>query len=105
SLTIVANLPYLTTHQYQKTQPEIKKYEPRQALDGGIDGLKYYRQLLQQLKKFQVSSFKFQVLCIFEIDPSQKKSITKLIKRRFPAAKIEIKQDLSGRNRIAIFEI
>jgi len=104
SLTIVANLPYLTTHQYQKTQPEIKKYEPRQALDGGIDGLKYYRQLLQQIELL-ITNRQLSVISIFEIDPSQKISITKLIKRRFPAAKIEIKQDLSGRNRIAIFEI
>ncbi|MBI5071594.1 peptide chain release factor N(5)-glutamine methyltransferase [Candidatus Falkowbacteria bacterium] len=105
NLIIVANLPYLTTTQWRHTQPEIKKYEPKQALDGGSDGLNYYRQLLKQIKNFQVSSFKFHISCFFEIDPSQKKSITKLIKRRFPAAKIKIKQDLAGRNRVVIFKI
>ncbi len=104
NLLIVANLPYLTTRQWQKTQPEIKKYEPRTALDGGTDGLNYYRELLQQIE-FLVTHYSSPITSIFEIDPSQKKSITKLIKRRFPSAKIKIKQDLSGRNRIAIFEI
>jgi release factor glutamine methyltransferase len=104
SLLIAANLPYLMTCQWQKSQPEIKKYEPRQALDGGVDGLKYYRQLLQQIELL-ITSRQLSITSIFEIDPSQKKSITKLIKRRFPTAKIEIKKDLAGRDRLVIFKI
>ena len=105
SLIIAANLPYLTTRQWQKTQPEIKKYEPRQALDGGKDGLKYYRELLEQLKKLKISNYKFHVSCFFEIDPLETKRITKIIKRDFPTAKIEIKKDLAGRDRIVIFSL
>jgi len=104
SLLIVANLPYLTTKQWQKAQLEIKKYEPRQALDGGSDGLKYYRELLQQLELL-ITDRRLSITSFFEIDPSQKKSIIKLIKRRFPTAKIEIKKDLAGRDRLVIFEI
>jgi release factor glutamine methyltransferase len=51
NLIIVANLPYLTIGEWQKAEPEIKKYEPRNALVGGKDGLKYYRELLKQLYK------------------------------------------------------
>lgn len=101
SLIIVANLPYLTTRQWQKTQPEIKKYEPRLALDGGTDGLKYYKQLFNQIKLL-ITNYSLLVASIFEIDPSQKKSIVNLIKHRFPAAKIEIKKDLAGRDRVVI---
>lgn len=104
SLTIAANLPYLTTNQWKKTPPEIKKYEPRQALDGGTDGLKYYRELLQQLELL-ITGRRLSITSFFEIDPYQKKSITKLIKRCFPTAKIEIKKDLAGRARLVIFEI
>ncbi|MFA5413116.1 MAG: peptide chain release factor N(5)-glutamine methyltransferase [Patescibacteria group bacterium] len=104
SLTIAANLPYLTTKQWQKSQLEIKKYEPRTALDGGADGLKYYRELLQQIELL-ITSHKLSITSVLEIDPSQKKSIAKLIKRRFPSAKIEIKKDLAGRDRIVIFKI
>ncbi len=115
SLLIVANLPYLTTRQWQKTQPEIKKYEPQQALDGGKDGLKYYRELLGQLKKLKVSSLKFQVSCLFEIDPSQAEPITKLIHQYFgksPPSRLrgllrfcDIKKDLAGRDRVVIIKI
>ena len=103
-LIIVANLPYLTTRQWQKTQPEIKKYEPRLALDGGPDGLKYYKRLLQQIKLL-ITRYSLLVTSIIEIDPSQKKSITKIIKRHFPAAKIEIKKDLARRDRVVIIKI
>jgi release factor glutamine methyltransferase len=104
SLFIIANLPYLTTHQWQQTQPEIKKYEPRQALDGGKDGLKYYNQLINQINSL-VTRYALRITSIFEIDPAQTKSITKLIHARFPAAKIEIKNDLAGRDRAVIFKI
>lgn len=103
-LIVVANLPYLVTKQWQKTQPEVKKYEPRQALDGGKDGLRYYKQLLQQIKKI-ATSYKLQVTNLLEIDPSQTKPISKLIHASFPAAKIQIKKDLAERDRIVVFEI
>ena len=104
NLLITANLPYLTTRQWQKTQPEIKKYEPRLALDGGANGLKYYRQLLEQIKLL-ITNYQLPITSIFEIDPSQKKSVTKSIKRAFPAAKIEIKKDLAMRDRVVIIKI
>jgi len=101
---ITANLPYLATRQWQKTQPEIKKYEPRLALDGGPDGLKYHRTLFQQIKLL-VTGYRLLVACLLEIDPSQTKHITKLIKHSFPSAKIQIKKDLAGRDRVVIFNI
>lgn len=104
SLLIAANLPYLKTCQWQKTQPEIKKYEPRQALDGGEDGLNYYRELLQQIELL-ITNYQLPITSLFEIDPSQTKLITKIIRARFPAAKIQIKKDLAGRDRLVIFEI
>lgn len=103
-LHVTANLPYLTTNQWRRTQPEIKKYEPRLALDGGPDGLKYHRQLLQQIKLL-IANYQLPITLFFEIDPSQVKRITKLIYRYFPAAKIEIKKDLAGRDRVVIVKL
>lgn len=104
SLIVVANLPYLTTKQWQCAQPEIKKYEPRTALAGGKDGLKYYKKLLKQIKLL-ITNYKLPITSIFEIDPSQTESITKLIRAHFPAARPEIKKDLAGRDRIVISDI
>ncbi len=42
---IVANLPYVPTVEWEGLPPEIRDYEPRQALDGGPDGLALIRPL------------------------------------------------------------
>ncbi|OGY24037.1 MAG: protein-(glutamine-N5) methyltransferase, release factor-specific [Candidatus Woykebacteria bacterium GWB1_45_5] len=44
---IVANLPYIPTARIATLQPEIQGWEPREALDGGPDGLEHYRQLFK----------------------------------------------------------
>jgi len=49
---IVSNPPYVRTADIKSLQPEISRYEPRQALDGGEDGLKYYRLILEQAGKY-----------------------------------------------------
>lgn len=102
NLLIVANLPYLTIKQWQKTQPEIKNYEPRLALDGGRDGLKCHRLLFQQILALFAGRRHFVLSVLLEIDPSQVKPITKLIHSHFPTSKIQIKKDLAGRDRVVI---
>jgi methylase of polypeptide subunit release factors len=43
---IVANPPYIKTHEWQVLQPEVKEWESRDALDGGEDGLDVVRLIL-----------------------------------------------------------
>lgn len=42
---IVANPPYIPTGELAGLQPEVRDYDPRLALDGGADGLDFYRRL------------------------------------------------------------
>ena len=49
---IVSNPPYIPTAHISRLQKEITHYEPRQALDGGEDGLDFYRYLFNQGKYF-----------------------------------------------------
>jgi release factor glutamine methyltransferase len=42
---IISNPPYIATAQIERLQPEVRDYDPRSALDGGPDGLQYYRRL------------------------------------------------------------
>ena len=46
---IVSNPPYLTECEYEKAQEEIKNFEPKVALVGGVDGLQIYRILSKKI--------------------------------------------------------
>lgn len=43
---IVSNPPYIPTADLETLQPEVRDYEPLGALDGGVDGLDYYRSIV-----------------------------------------------------------
>ena len=49
---IVSNPPYIPSGELGGLQPEVRDYEPRQALDGGPDGLVYYRRLAVEAPPF-----------------------------------------------------
>lgn len=48
---IVSNPPYIRTGVIDTLMPEVRDYEPRMALDGGKDGLFFYRIIVSQAKK------------------------------------------------------
>ena len=43
---IVSNPPYIPTPDLAGLQPEVREFEPRGALDGGVDGLDFYRVMV-----------------------------------------------------------
>ena len=98
---IVANLPYLTTKQWLSTKPDIRKYESREALDGGKDGLNYIRELLYQaLKRKDIKAI------ILEMGGKrQANKIKKIAKTLWPKCKIKIKKDLRGLDRVVIISL
>ena len=53
---IVSNPPYLTNNQFNKTDPEVRNFEPKLALVGGDDGLKFYREFSNNLKNLMNKS-------------------------------------------------
>jgi release factor glutamine methyltransferase len=46
---LVCNPPYVPSDQIDALQPEVARHEPREALDGGPDGLRFYRRLVEAL--------------------------------------------------------
>jgi len=91
TVVIIANLPYLNDEEYENTSPDVKNFEPKSALYGGVDGLKYIKELLEQIAKNGLNKTKI----VMEISPSQ---VAFLQNNGF-----EIKKDLFGVSRYAIF--
>ena len=95
STLLVANLPYIPTKQYEELDTSVRRYEPRAALDGGKDGLKYYQELLEQLK---VKKINIKVIYL-ETEESIFQQTEKLIKRYYPKSNILEIKDVFERDR------
>ena len=49
---IVSNPPYIPTGEIESLQPEVRDWDPREALDGGADGLDFYRRFAKEAGEF-----------------------------------------------------
>jgi release factor glutamine methyltransferase len=100
SYIFTANLPYLTGEQY-RSEPSIRR-EPKTALvSDDFNGLNIYGKLFGQINDLIKNGDIF-ILC--EIDPRQNIAALALAKKYFSDADIEIKKDLSGRDRLLIIK-
>jgi release factor glutamine methyltransferase len=97
---IVANLPYIPSERIPTLQPEIQ-WEPKEALDGGPDGLDTIRKLLYQAK----DKMKENGVLVLEIDPEQAEPLEKLAQELFPSATITIEQDLARQDRVFVIDL
>jgi len=95
NLVITANLPYLTKSEMK--EPSIA-FEPKSALYGGPDGLKYYKEFFKQIKQFNL---KPQAIFL-EIGFKQADAIKKLASATLPNYYFEVKKDLCGKDRLFI---
>ncbi|MBR5152398.1 MAG: peptide chain release factor N(5)-glutamine methyltransferase [Clostridia bacterium] len=92
---IVSNPPYIPTKDIETLQTEVRFFEPRRALDGGADGLLFYRQII---KHAPLSSHG---LLAFEIGFDQGESVPALM-REHGYLDIELLHDLSGNPRVVL---
>ncbi len=95
---IAANLPYVSQAEWAQLPREISRYEPRESLDGGPDGLDHIRRLLAQAEGY----LKPGGVVLLEIGATQGKAVAALAKRHFPAARVEIAQDYAGLDRVVM---
>jgi release factor glutamine methyltransferase len=49
---VISNPPYIPSGEIEVLQPEVRDFDPRSALDGGLDGLEIYRKLVPQAASF-----------------------------------------------------
>ena len=104
NIIIVANLPYLKVAQWLTLTKDVKQFEPKHALVGGVDGLDLYDILFQQIKKYR-DYFPDNTQVIIEIDPSQFRNAPALIQEYFPHTILRVENDLAGRARMVVAKI
>ena len=73
---IVCNPPYIATEEIAKLDVSVKDYEPTWALDGGRDGLDFYRAVLGDWKGLlRMASY-----LVFEVGDTQAEEVVKLMR-------------------------
>lgn len=97
---IVSNPPYIKRNDIENLEEQVKK-EPLIALDGGEDGLDFYKKIIKEAHKYLVSEG---YLCL-EIGYNQKDEVIKLIEKEETFKNIYSKKDLYGIERIIIAEM
>jgi release factor glutamine methyltransferase len=91
---VVANLPYVPTAEISD-KPDPVAYEPREALDGGPDGLSLYRRLLDTLAPLVNPN----ALILLEAAPATMPGLAAIAKSTLPHSAITVGRDYAGLDR------
>lgn len=92
---IVSNPPYIPSATIATLDPSVRNFEPVKALDGGPDGLFFYRYLAQTAPRFLKTGGK----CYCEIGYDQRDTVTQLFTRMF-WRDVHCHHDLGGHPRV-----
>ncbi|MBN1933996.1 MAG: peptide chain release factor N(5)-glutamine methyltransferase [Anaerolineae bacterium] len=98
---IAANLPYVSESEYADLPPDVRRYEPCQALLAGVDGLAAIRALLRQAPEYLAPDG----IILLEIGAGQGAAVAALARNTFPQARIEAMQDYAHLDRIIIIDL
>lgn len=91
---VVSNPPYLTHEDLARAQAELRA-EPRAALDGGVDGLRAYREIVAALARLLAGGG----IALLELGAGQANELTGLC-RESGLKKVEFESDLAGHARV-----
>ena len=92
---LVSNPPYIPSRVIEGLEPEVRDHEPRLALDGSQDGLKFYRILASEGKRFLRPGG----AVYFEIGWDQAQAVSALLEQE-GFARIRTVKDMAGMDRV-----
>ena len=92
---IVSNPPYIEHQVIDTLMPEVKEYEPMKALDGGADGLDFYRRIVDEAPEHLYSKG----WLIFEIGYNQGDAVKSLMEQK-GFCDVVVKKDYAGLDRV-----
>ena len=91
---VVSNPPYIETDTIETLEDDVKNYEPRLALDGGKDGLIFYRKIVDNIKSILNPGGEL----IFEIGFNQGDALKSIMNNKF--SNVTVTKDYSGLDRM-----
>ena len=94
---IVSNPPYIPKKDIETLHTQVKDYEPYNALEGGEDGLDFYRQITEESIKY----LKQGGILAYEVGHDQAEDVSKIMKYH-GYDKIYTKKDIQGIDRVVI---
>jgi release factor glutamine methyltransferase len=95
---IVSNPPYVARPDFAALQPEVRDWEPRGALDGGPEGLDFYRRLLEEGPAYlHVGGW-----LVMEIGHGQGSAILRLAQEQDDLTAYACLADYAGRERVTV---
>ena len=97
---VVANLPYIPSRQIPELEPEVARYEPRQALDGGADGTEQIRRLIPELDRLLTPGG----AAFLEIGEGQADALERYTRRVLAQYEVAVRRDATGAERYLIVE-
>jgi len=92
---VLSNPPYIASGELASLEPEVVEFEPKLALDGGVDGLDAYRFLAKNLKKWLRPGGRF----ILEIGHLQAEAVTGLLRQQSCFTELKTRQDFGSNDR------
>lgn len=95
---IYSNPPYIKSCEIENLQVEVRDYEPRLALDGGEDGLFFYRSIIKSSPEFLNNKG----FLVFEIGHDEAEDICNLMKDKF---EVEVYKDLNNLDRVVVGQL
>lgn len=98
---IAANPPYVRRGDLAQLAPEVRDYEPQLALDGGEDGLAFYRRIAQEAADFMRPSG----YLLLEVGDGQSAAVADLLTRSERLTEVHIRPDLNQIPRIVVAQL
>lgn len=94
---IVSNPPYIEEEEIEKLMDDVQKYEPHTALSGGIDGLDFYKKIVNQ----SIEVLNENGILAFEIGYNQGKAVKSLMEEK-NFKDVRVIKDFASLDRIVI---
>jgi release factor glutamine methyltransferase len=93
---LVCNPPYVPSDQIDALEPEVARHEPREALDGGPDGLRFYRRLIGDLAPVRG------LIVALEVGVGQAEAVRGMLAELLWMEEVRVIRDYAGIERIVV---